>query len=633
MAAATSTAQDTQKMTSDAQRDALAALLRRPSKNSGSSSSSSSQRGPPQPPAPAEKVEEEDTAPPTQAPVGTPRPMPFDPSIPPPSIDPFTLPSAQDLPPPPRKRILTPTHLAHFLTSQTHTDLLSFLRQGAASIVGVQVPADVQTPEPSPIPAAGEGEDKRTGIQSALGLLNTVAGILASHPPHAQNQGGTLGSGSASAQGRFGNPTFRNFHAEISARSDELHSQFFHQLREEDGDGEEERKRKKVARTELKAYFDEAWGNARRIDYGSGMELNFVCWLLILYKLGIFNDSVPSASSSSSDSLAPLAELGPDVFLRVFWSYILLMRRIQATYFLEPAGSHGVWGLDDYHFLPFLLGAAQLSDHPYLRPSSIHSTDIISPPSKYPSEYMYLSQIALLHSIKTIPSSSGAPSANSLRWHSPMLDDISSVKTWAQVEKGMWKMLEAEVVGKLPVAQHFLFGVVLPFPASDEDEVEVEKSACGHIHQHQNATVVRDAQGKALPRPTGHSHVHGGADVASNTVDAPQQGGTTGWGDCCGIPIPSAYGAAAAAAAAAAEEAGNTSTPPTAPVEGKNGGIVAETGQLGRAKGWSASPAALASGASLDGEQRRKEGSAAAAAAVLAASAAVAGGVRRIPFD
>ncbi|KAE8257885.1 hypothetical protein A4X13_0g2053 [Tilletia indica] len=321
-----------------------------------------------------------------------------------------------------------------------------------------------------------------------------------------------------------------------------------------------------------------------RDDFGAGTWADSLH--LILYKLGIFNDSVPSASSSSSKALAPLAELGPDVFLRVFWSYILLMRRIQATYFLEPAGSHGVWGLDDYHLLPFLLGAAQLSDHPYLRPSPIHSTDIISPPSKYPSEYMYLSQIALLHSIKTIPSSSGAPSANSLRWHSPMLDDISSVKTWAQVEKGMWKMLEAEVVGNLPVAQHFLFGVVLLFPASDEDEVEIEESACGHTHQHQNTTVVRDAQGKALPRPTGHSHAHGGADVVSNTVDAPQQGGTTGWGDCCGIPIPSAYGAAAAAAAAAAtaEEAGSTSILTIAPVEGKNGGIAAETGQLGRAK-------------------------------------------------
>lgn len=73
----------------------------------------------------------------------------------------------------------------------------------------------------------------------------------------------------------------------------------------------------------------------------------------------------------------------------------------------------------------------------------------------------------------------------------------------------MIKMYKAEVLAKLPVAQHFLFGPLLPFP---EDAVKEEPAEAGvHVDDH------------------GHVHVKG-----------------EGFGDCCGIPIPSAFAAAQA---------------------------------------------------------------------------------------
>eukprot|EP00252_Welwitschia_mirabilis_P023867 TRINITY_DN686_c0_g2_i1.p1 TRINITY_DN686_c0_g2~~TRINITY_DN686_c0_g2_i1.p1 ORF type:complete len:393 (+),score=57.68 TRINITY_DN686_c0_g2_i1:177-1355(+) len=219
----------------------------------------------------------------------------------------------------------------------------------------------------------------------------------------------------SSQAARFGNPAFRQWQERLQQMGPELLG--------------------KIAPSdsivELLPYFQESFGNSARIDYGTGHETNFAAWLYCLARLCIITETDYQA-----------------VVARLFVKYLSLMRRLQTTYRLEPAGSHGVWGLDDYHFLPFIFGSSQLVGHKYMRPKSIHNQDILD---NFSHEYMYLSCVKFVKETKK----------GHLAEHSPMIDDISSVPNWGKVYGGMLKMYKAEVLEKVPIMQHFLFGSLI----------------------------------------------------------------------------------------------------------------------------------------------------------------------------
>lgn len=205
---------------------------------------------------------------------------------------------------------------------------------------------------------------------------------------------------------------------------------------------------------EVYEYLTHSFGNRQRIDFGTGHEAHFLAFMYCLCELKV-------------------CRLNDQLFV-MFVEYLRMIRRVQSTYWLEPAGSLGVWGLDDYHFLPFIFGASQLCDHPHLSPKSIHKTDIRE---AFKSEYLYFDAVDLVVSVK----------GPHLYQHSPMLDDISAVKRWSKVFSGLMKMYKAELFSKLPVMQHFLFGRLIQFKGSRPEELKT-------IHQHQG-----DCCGNALP--------------------------------------------------------------------------------------------------------------------------------------
>ena len=377
--------------------------------------------------------------------------------------NPLPAPETPLLPPPPdtshwkfvepSRRILSPHDHELFLASPTYTLILSFVFSLSESAANKTIASVSTSIHPT--------------IAKLLSVLDGIEGAIGSNPP--ADQGGS----------RFGNPAFRSFLDSISAQTHGWH-QDLGLLSDS-------------AVTEISTYLEHSFGNRARIDYGSGHELNFLIWLLCLNRLSLLPES-----------------LFPALALCVFPKHIRLLRKIQSTYYLEPAGSHGVWGLDDYQFLPFLFGASQLLHHPYIRPRAIHNDLLLEEEG---DKYLYLDMVRFTMASKTV---------KGLKWTQPMLDDISGSKSWEKVEGGMRRMFVKEVLGKLPVMQHFLFGSLVP--------------AVDGMSEEKAARVKRESEETEADEIDVENRRHGEAGHVHR--------GDSAWGECCGIKIPSSVAAA-----------------------------------------------------------------------------------------
>ncbi|KAF2741857.1 Phosphotyrosyl phosphatase activator [Sporormia fimetaria CBS 119925] len=345
--------------------------------------------------------------------------------------------------------------LSFFLKSKAYTDIMTFIFQLNAAMF----PRVIRNAE-------GQARTKQWTlgdpdvsfppvVHSIAALIEKLGQMIEENPP---DQGPR----------RFGNVSFRRWYESTKVRASELLDEYLPAAVLSRGASD-----KVSAKAELQAYFLGSFGSSQRLDYGTGHELSFLAFLGCLWKLGAF----PESQDGSQERAIVLGVIEP---------YLQLIRRLILIYTLEPAGSHGVWGLDDHSFLPYIFGSAQYS------PAITTPADIVQegslPNAPDPGDVakanvvererrqnMYFSAIGFIYDVKKGPF-----------WeHSPILFDISGVKAgWAKINKGMLKMYNAEVLSKFPVVQHFPMGSLFVWEA---DPMAIETADSIHASSQPSA--------------------------------------------------------------------------------------------------------------------------------------------------
>ena len=288
-----------------------------------------------------------------------------------------------------------PNLMPKFLTSPAFKDIVNFLYNIQNKIKGIKL---------SDIPPKSNNKC----LSNFENLFNSLEELYIKFPPKEGNE-------------KYNIPVFKDFHTYLVQNYENIMMNSVLKL---------ENIPKNLV-LELKSYFIDSFGNPSRMDYGTGHELNFLCFLYVLYKADLYTEND-----------------FPFLALNIFFKYVIFMRKLQTNYVLEPAGARGVWGLDEYQFIPFIFGAAQLINNKEITPKGILDDEILK---TYKNEYIYLDCVDYIKSVKT-----GA----SFGHYAPILESITNAKNWEKIAKGLVRMYQDDVLGKIVIIQHFYFGSV-----------------------------------------------------------------------------------------------------------------------------------------------------------------------------
>jgi len=334
-----------------------------------------------------------------------------------------------DYPHLPNQFIFNESDMEKFRHSSTRKDFLKFINTLGQSCMS----SSYQYQPESPLLGLSPG------LAYLHGSLKAISTWIKEIPPD------------SNAKARFGNPSFRLWHERLVQRSPAIVSSIltdytskkmlklqdcshngYKSATEESSPFPKEGRHLEMMQ-ELCTYLHSSFGHPIRLDYGTGHESSFLVFLYCLFKIGCFDENSQCCFAAAAIS--------------IIMQYLEITRGLQYEYMLEPAGSHGVWGLDDYHCLPFYFGACQLVQQSF-PPSCIHETKILQ---DYHQTFLYFSCILFIKKIKP-----GASFAES----SAMLNDVSYLSSWSKIQAGLLRLFEGEVLDKLPVIQHFKFGKI-----------------------------------------------------------------------------------------------------------------------------------------------------------------------------